>query len=112
MKFDKNKCLDCALQCSTRGEFSKRFSGAYRNCIKYGWIDEVCSHMKHIKHRNGYWNYDTVINEARKYSTLKDFRVNAQGAYDYACDHKLIEEIKTFLTLERKPINIGDMKDV
>ena len=102
--YDKNKCHECALQCSSISEFSKKFSGAYQNCLKYGWLDEVCSHIKRIKRRNGYWNDENVIEEAKKYTTLKEFRKNSCGAYDYASDRKdLFNKIKEFLKAKRKP---------
>ena len=102
--YDKNKCHEVALQCSSKTEFQKRFSGAYHNCLKYGWLDEVCSHMKHIKHRNGYWNDEKVLEEAKKYTTLKEFRENSSGAYDYAYDKKdLLDKIKEILKVGKKP---------
>lgn len=102
--YDKNKCHEAALQCSSKTEFQKKFSGAYKNCLKYGWLDEVCSHMKHIKHRNGYWNDEKVLEEAKKYTTLKEFRENSSGAYDYAYDKKdLLDKIKEILKVGKKP---------
>ena len=101
--YDKNKCHEAALQCSNKTEFQKKFSGAYQNCLKYGWLDEVCSHMKHIKYRNGYWNDEKVLEEAKKYTTLKEFRENGSGAYCYASVRKeLMNKIKTFLKTDKK----------
>lgn len=102
--YNKEKCRDVALQCSSISEFSKKFSGAYQNCLKYGWLDEVCSHIKRIKRKNGYWNNENVIEEAKKYSTLKEFRKNSQGAYDYASKNNLMDNIKAFLEVGCKPI--------
>ena len=102
--YDKNKCHECALQCSSISEFSKKFSGAYQNCLKYGWLDEVCSHIKRIKRKNGYWNNENVIEEAKKYNTLREFREKSQGAYDYASRNNLMNSIKTFLEAGCKPI--------
>ncbi len=102
--YNKEKCHECALQCLTISEFSKKFSGAYQNCLKYGWLDEVCSHIRRIKRRNGYWNDENVIEEAKKYTSLKEFRENSSGAYDYAHDKKeLFNEIKELLKSEKKP---------
>lgn len=102
--YNKEKCRDVALQCSSISEFSKKFSGAYQNCLKYGWLDEVCSHIKRIKRKNGYWNNENVIEEAKKYNTLKEFREKSQGAYDYASRNNLMDSIKTFLEVGCKPI--------
>ena len=95
--YDKNKCHEVALQCSSKTEFQKKFSGAYQNCLKYGWLDDVCSHMKHIKHRNGYWNDEKVIEEAKKYTTLIDFHNKSSSAYNSAKDNGWLEN---FIWLE------------
>ena len=41
------KCIEAANLCSKRGEFQKRFVGAYSASKKHGWFDEITSHMKY-----------------------------------------------------------------
>lgn len=40
------------------------------------------------------WSKNVVLNEARKYKSLRDFRKNADGAYQKACRKKWIIEIR------------------
>ena len=42
----KDKCKEVALEYKSRGDFWKENRGAYDACIRNGWLDEVCSHMK------------------------------------------------------------------
>lgn len=60
--------------------------------------------MNQVKYENGHWNNDTVIEEAKKYNTFKEFREKSRGAYDYAATHDLTKKIKTFLEVGHKPI--------
>ena len=40
------------------------------------------------------WSKNVVLNEARKYKSLRDFRKKADGAYQKACKKKWIIEIR------------------
>jgi hypothetical protein len=42
-----------ALKYNTRKSFSYNSNSAYTRCMKRGWLDEVCSHMK--KELYGEW---------------------------------------------------------
>lgn len=44
----KEHCSEVALLCETKTEFKKKFVSAYNNAYEYGWLDELCSHMKPI----------------------------------------------------------------
>ncbi len=43
-KWDRNACEIVALTCKSKVEF-KKFPGARAAAIKYGWYDELCTHM-------------------------------------------------------------------
>ena len=42
----KEKCAEEALKYNTKSEFEKNSPSAYVNAGKFGWRDEICSHMK------------------------------------------------------------------
>jgi len=50
-KLTKNKCKELALLCSTKTEFTIRFSGAYNKSLKMGWHEELCEHMSNNGNR-------------------------------------------------------------
>ena len=41
----KEQCHKVALACNNKEEFKKLDKGAYNNSYKFGWVDEICSHM-------------------------------------------------------------------
>lgn len=45
----KEKCANVATNYNTRTEFAKKNGSAYFNARKFGWLDEICSHMKILR---------------------------------------------------------------
>lgn len=42
----KDKCREVALECQSRFEFQKKYTGrAYRAAYDNDWLDELCNHM-------------------------------------------------------------------
>ena len=83
-------CYNAALQCETKTEFTKSFGAACLSARKHGWINNFTWFKKRTAH-NKKWNYDTVLEEARKYTTRKEFSDKAHGAYKVALQNGWIE---------------------
>jgi hypothetical protein len=79
-----------AKKYTTRNEFKKNNSSAYRAALKYGWMDDVSKHMTPVQQS---WDYETVKNIASQYKTKKEFRQNNRKAYDIATYHKWLPSI-------------------
>lgn len=90
--WDKETCLKAAQNCKFRSEFQKKYKSAYRNCLKYNWLDEVCSHMK-PKLDKTIWTYNKCKKEALKYNNRRSFYKNAGSAYNAARKNNWDEEI-------------------
>ena len=45
------------------------------------------------KKPNGYWTYERVVEEAKKYETIMDFRNNSVYAYDVAKKNKWLDKL-------------------
>lgn len=76
-----------ALKYKTRASFQNGSKTAYTRSLDRGLIDEVCSHMVIQIKPNGYWNKDTILEEALKYRTRIEFAKKSKGASTIA--HKL-----------------------
>lgn len=77
-------CFNAATLCKTRTEFSKKYNRAYTKAIENGWInDYTWFNVDRVAH-NKKWNYDTVLEEAKKYKSKKEFSKQAHGAYKVA----------------------------
>lgn len=80
---DYDHCLEEAKKYSNRLGFQKGCTGAYNKALKNGWLDDYIW-FKEMKKPNGYWNQETCYEEAKKYSSKKEFKQHANGAYQTA----------------------------
>ena len=85
-----NHCYDAAKLCKTKSEFQKRFHGAFNSAVKNGWIKDytwfVCDRHKPLK-----WTKELILQEAKKYTTLADFRTKSKGAYNASRYYKMLD---------------------
>lgn len=77
----KEECLAEAAKHSTRTEFANSSQRCYRACIRRGWMDEACAHMKRKKREDGYWTKERIREEALKYDSVSSFHKESGGAY-------------------------------
>lgn len=90
---DKKNCAEVATLCSSRSEFIKKYPAAYDNCLKNGWIDEICKHMERRSIPSGYWNKERCRLEALKYTNRARFSKQSNGAYTAALKNGWLDEI-------------------
>ncbi len=77
-------CYEAASKCKTKTEFSKKYNRAYVVSTQNDWIKHFnWFNIKRTAH-NKKWDYNTVMAEAKKYRTKKEFGTNARGAYKVA----------------------------
>jgi len=74
-------CKVEALKYHNRVDFRIKSSGAYYSSRKNGWLEEICSHIINKKKTSNYWTYDKCKEEALKYKTTNEFKLNSVGAY-------------------------------
>ena len=82
---DYDNCYNAAKECKTKTEFIKKYGAAWAQSRKRGWqnyyvwfneVEKIAWNKK--------WDYDTVLEEAKKYKTRKEFGTKAHGAYKVA----------------------------
>jgi hypothetical protein len=88
---------------NTRTDFQIGASAAYNKARKNGWLDVVCEHMKADRKPHRYWTRKTILAEAKKYKTLKEFRAGSSGAHDAAYNMGLMPELHRILKTAKKP---------
>lgn len=96
-------CQVEALKYTYRTEFQKKSRGAYKAAYKYGWLNMICVHMTKPNPHNYKWNKNTLIEEAKKYTSKKQFRKNSNGAYQVAIKLNCMEEICKHMIEVHKP---------
>lgn len=85
LKWNKEKCKKEAMKYKTITLYQKLSKSSYNAALKNGWIDEVCSHMKRRKCKNGYWNdKEKCKNESLKYKNISELHKNNWSVYNYS----------------------------
>lgn len=97
IKWTKENCRKKALLCKTKTEFYKKYTSASSSALKNGWIDEICSHMKHPTKPRGYWNnYENCLNEAIKQGTRNKFR-KSSGSFNSSIRNNWKDKIYSYM---------------
>jgi predicted GIY-YIG superfamily endonuclease len=86
----KEHCLEAALTCSSRLEFSKKFSKAYNTSREQGWIDEVCAGMEE---KTSKYTKEECKKIALQYNTRGDFRKYNQYVYNICRVNSWLNEV-------------------
>ena len=93
-KWNKNKCIEESKKYKSRSEFSSKSHSAYQKSLKNGWLDEMTWLTNTRKYPRGYWTVkEHVIEEAKKYTSKKDFENANIGAFLSAYRHGWIKEM-------------------
>ena len=82
-------CLTEAKKYKYAKDFQKSRS-AYNSARLKGWLNDYTWLVP--SRRDNYWNKETCEQEARKYSSRNEFRLNAGAAYRYALKNGWINE--------------------
>ena len=83
-----DNCYKAASECKTRTEFSKKYNRAYTKAKENNWFnDYTWFNIERVAH-NKKWDYNTVLEEARKYKSKNEFSKKARGAYKVALANK------------------------
>lgn len=81
-KWNKEKCIKVALLCETKEEFYKKYKGAYSSSLRNGWISLIYETFGETYHKKLIYNKRDCKNEALKYKTKKEFKLNHRGMYE------------------------------
>ncbi len=94
------KCKVEALKYKTKSEFSGKNASAYCSALKYGWLDEISSHMSQIIRKpKGYWTKELVHEIALQYQRRREFKLNSGDAYSFAWKNGFLDEVCVHMTL-------------
>jgi hypothetical protein len=112
MKHSKNywtydKCKEEALKYKTKTEYQKNSKGAYNSSRNNGWFEDICSHMisNVINKPYGYWTYERCKDEALKYKTRMEFKINSAGAYKSLMKNKWFSNLCVHMLVSKKLIH-------
>ena len=89
---NRNNIMREARKYSTKEEFKKGNLTAFIAAYKYGYIDEMEWLVRKKEHKNGYWTYRHIEEEALKYNTKTEFFNGNQTAYRKALKLGIIDD--------------------
>lgn len=95
-KWDKETCFKEAKKYKTRTEFQKGTPSAYSKALKKGWIDEYTWMTSRQQRPINYWNRETCYEEAKKYTSRKNFEDYCKGGYLKAVKNGWIDDYTWF----------------
>lgn len=90
-----------ALKYKTRQEFRHCSNSAYEYARKHHLLDTICNHMTRPLPKVK-WTDETILEEAKKYSSKDDFRKACSAAYTIAHKRGIIEEVCSHMASTRK----------
>lgn len=109
-KWTKDTVFEESKNYSSRSEFKKKKSGAFRIAYMNGWLDEMIWLVrptdKPIK-----WTKEAVFEESRKYSIVTEFMNNAVTAYTIAKNNNWLTEMDWLAPSKRKPSGYWKIKE-
>lgn len=91
------RCKTEAIKYQTRSEFKTGSGGAYDSAQINQWLDEICGHMTNKYKKSGFWTKENCQAEALKYTSRKEFKSKAGGAYTRATKSGWLKEITSHM---------------
>lgn len=93
---DPGHCKAEALKYSSRSEWQRGSPLSYRWAIQNNWVEECAAHMHSSRMPDGYWTLDRCRDQARKYKSKVQWRMEHRASFSKAnkekwlvqcCDH-------------------------
>ena len=98
----KKRVVEDAKKYTNKIEWVSASPSAYQTAVANGWIAEAATHMTRPTYKQamprGYWTKERVIEDAKKYSTSKEWRVVSRLAYRHASEKGWFAEATAHMT--------------
>lgn len=98
------RCFEEALEYQTRRDFENLSPSAYNSARRNGWLDDICSHMERLQKPKNFWNEQRCTQEALKYQTRTDFKINSGSAYLAAYRMGILDKICNHMTKKKSQV--------
>jgi predicted GIY-YIG superfamily endonuclease len=101
----KQLCAIEAAKYTSTVEFARGNRPAYRATIRYGWFDEICSHMTRARTPSRMITKEVCANEALKHASRVAFQKDGKRLYIAARRRGWLDEISSHMDYLRNPSN-------
>jgi hypothetical protein len=89
----KEKCEVIAATFTLRKEFQLKNKNAYNAAKYWGWLDDICKHMKYTILPNNFWTKERCQEQALKCKNRSEFSKLKNGSYYRAMKNGWLDEI-------------------
>ena len=95
IKWNKESVINKSKEFKTRTQFARKCSGAYNVARNNGWLEEMTWLISPQKPKK-YWNEKTILEECKKYTSLKELMDKNKSCYFVICKLKLNNKVKEY----------------
>lgn len=110
-RWSNDEILKAALQCETKKEFRIRFPKEYDAASHRKILKDCYAHMESLIIQPQKWTDNVIVEEARKYKTLKEFRKYSPHAYYAAKRRNKLNECCSHMPPEPIPYLCNTLED-
>jgi hypothetical protein len=72
----KEKCIEEALKYDSQYKWKENSNSSYGAAYKNNWVKECIKHMIQYRKPNGYWTFERCLEEALKYTSVIEWKIN------------------------------------
>jgi len=106
----KEKCTEEALKYTKKIDFYNFSSAAYQKSHEMKWLNEICQHMIQKYQPIDYWTKEKCQEEALKFNSRNEFKLQSAGAYNSSKRNNWLNEICQHMIPKNKPNNYWTME--
>ena len=81
---NKENIVDMISKFETISEWHSKSSASYQAAKTNGWYQELGMNMRRFRMSNGYWTFEKCLEEALKYTSIKEWKTNNGSSYNSA----------------------------
>lgn len=104
-KWTKQTILESAKRFTTVSAWRKEEGSAYVKAIKLDCLELAKSHMEITKKANGYWTKEKVLESAKKYTKISEWRIKEPSARVIAMKNGWIDEATAHMPKHSNPLS-------
>jgi hypothetical protein len=104
-------CLEQALNFDMKERWKKGHLPSYQAARVYGWVDECSVHMIEGCKPPGYWNKERCIEDAKNYSTFKEWKKTGAGSIQAARINGWMDECSVHIIRTLKKQGYWNIKE-
>jgi very-short-patch-repair endonuclease len=94
-----DNCFQDALSFKYLARWEDKSPAAVRSARKNRWLEQCTKHMEDAVPFNLKWTQEAVIDDAKKFQTVGEWRENSPGAYGAASKGGWLKEVTAHMTL-------------